>query len=443
VGSSVYAIVASVDDDGVQIIDVSDPSSPLAAGSATDGVGGFDRLLGAYVVSTWSVGSSVYAIVAALSDDGVQIIDVSDPSSPVAVGSATDGAGGFEGLDGAVGVSTWSVGSSVYAIVASAIDDGVQIIDVSDPSSPVAAGSATDGVGGFEGLDGARGVSTWSVGGSVYAIVPSTSDDGVQIIDVAEASDCDVCPGPSICEPIRCSGNSDASNDFDCSAAGGTPIAAAATTLGTSAAVCCHAIVGVASVPLASQPQSVEIFTVGSASYALVTFAHGVEIIDVTDPSSPAPVGTAFSCVESQIASCSASSEYGGGAGEYRCENVYDGITSARGTGNDEGTTWATQSEGVGSWILLVFATPQNIDAMKYANRDAYGDGGQEANHQVRLDFSDGTSVTVDLLPVENEDFDHYYSFPPVTTSNVRITVLSTCEQPATTRSSSNPFLPF
>jgi hypothetical protein len=38
----------------------------------------------------------------------------------------------------------------------------------------------------------------------------------------------------------------------------------------------------------------------------------------------------------------------------------------------------------------------------------------------------------VDLLPVENEDFDHYYSFPPVATSSVRITVLSACEQPAT-----------
>ena len=134
-------------------------------------------------------------------------------------------------------------------------------------------------------------------------------------------------------------------------------------------------------------------------------------------------------CVEAQIASCSASSEY---SDQYHCEFVYDGITSSRGGHADAGTTWATRGEGVGSWIELVFAAPQNLNTMKYANRDAYGDGGQEANHQVRLDFSDGTSATVDLLPVENEDFDHYYSFPPVATSSVRITVLSACEQPAT-----------
>lgn len=53
------------------------------------------------------------------------------------------------------------------------------------------------------------------------------------------------------------------------------------------------------------------------------------------------------------------------------------------------------------------------------------GVGGEEANKQVQLDFSDGTTATVELLPVENEDYDHYYSFPTVTTTSVRITVLT------------------
>jgi hypothetical protein len=37
---------------------------------------------------------------------------------------------------------------------------------------------------------------------------------------------------------------------------------------------------------------------------------------------------------------------------------------------------------------------------MKYANRDAYASAGQEANKQLQLDFSDGTSAIADLLPV-------------------------------------------
>jgi len=70
-----------------------------------------------------------------------------------AVGSATDGGGGFDELDGAHGVATFAVNTSTFAIVASVNDYGVQLIDVSDPSAPVAVGSATDGVGGFDELD--------------------------------------------------------------------------------------------------------------------------------------------------------------------------------------------------------------------------------------------------------------------------------------------------
>eukprot|EP00320_Phaeocystis_rex_P012256 CAMPEP_0119058106 /NCGR_PEP_ID=MMETSP1178-20130426/2479_1 /TAXON_ID=33656 /ORGANISM="unid sp, Strain CCMP2000" /LENGTH=60 /DNA_ID=CAMNT_0007039003 /DNA_START=24 /DNA_END=202 /DNA_ORIENTATION=- len=58
-----------------------------------------------------------------------------------------DDVDGFDVLDGAEGVATFVIGPSTYAIVASFDDNGVQLIDVSDPNSPVAVGSATDGVG--------------------------------------------------------------------------------------------------------------------------------------------------------------------------------------------------------------------------------------------------------------------------------------------------------
>ena len=50
-----------------------------------------------------SPGPAPYAIVTGHSDDGVQLIDVSDPTNPVAVGSATDGVNGFDVLGGAAG----------------------------------------------------------------------------------------------------------------------------------------------------------------------------------------------------------------------------------------------------------------------------------------------------------------------------------------------------
>ena len=184
IGSSTYAIVASYSDNGVQLIDVSDPSSPVAVGSATDGVNGFDELNGANSVATFVIGASTYAIVSGFNDDGVQLIDVSDPSSPLAMGSATDGVNGFDVLEAPQDDATFVIGSSTYAIVTAQNDDGVQLIDVSDPGSPLAMGSATNGVNGFDELNGARVVATFVVGASTYAIVASYDNDGVQLLQV-------------------------------------------------------------------------------------------------------------------------------------------------------------------------------------------------------------------------------------------------------------------
>ena len=91
---------------------------------------------------------------------------------------------GFTELDGAQGVATFVIGTSTYAIVASFVGGGVQLIDVSDPSSPVAVGSATDGVNGFDELDGANGVATFAIGTSTYVLVASATDEGVQLLQV-------------------------------------------------------------------------------------------------------------------------------------------------------------------------------------------------------------------------------------------------------------------
>ena len=69
------------------------------------------------------------------------------------MGSATDGANGFDTLSRASRVDTFVIGGSTYAIVTGYGDHGVQLIDVSDPSNPTAAGSASDGVDGFEQLE--------------------------------------------------------------------------------------------------------------------------------------------------------------------------------------------------------------------------------------------------------------------------------------------------
>ena len=196
IGSSTYAIVASKVDNGVQIIDISDPENIVAKDSATDGAGGFDELSGAFGVDTFVIDSSTYAIVASGTDDGVQIIDISDPENIVAKDSATDGAGGFDELNDARGVDVFTIDSSTststYAIVASYDDDAVQIIDISDPENIVATDAETDEANGFDELNGARGVETFIINSVVYAIVAGNIDDGVQMVELGNcaSSDC-------------------------------------------------------------------------------------------------------------------------------------------------------------------------------------------------------------------------------------------------------------
>ena len=188
-GDSTYAAVASREDDGVQILDVTDPSNVTAAGSITDpgGVENDDaiELNGVQGIATFESGGSTYAAVAAYWDDGVQILNITDPFSITAAGSITDD-GDLE-LDGASGITTFTSGDSTYAAVAATNDDGVQILNITDPFSITAAGSITDG-GSLE-LDGASGIATFAAGGSAYAAVASRDDSGVQILDVTDPSD--------------------------------------------------------------------------------------------------------------------------------------------------------------------------------------------------------------------------------------------------------------
>ena len=115
-----------------------------------------------------------YAYVASDVDDGFQVIDISISSSPTGVGQLTDNS--TLELNGAR--STFAQGN--YAYVAAYADDGFQVIDISNPASPTGVGQLTDS-GALE-LDGAHGVF---VQGN-YAYVTARNDDGFQVIDISD-----------------------------------------------------------------------------------------------------------------------------------------------------------------------------------------------------------------------------------------------------------------
>jgi len=146
-----YAYVAD-NTDGLEIIDISDPTNPVEVGQVVD----TGSARGVFV-------SGNYAYVVD-NTDGLEIIDISDPLNPVEVGSVDDGGN-------AVGVFV----SGNYAYVADS-GDGLEIIDISDPTNPVEVGQVVD-------TGSARDVF---VSGN-YAYV-ADSGDGLEIIDISSST---------------------------------------------------------------------------------------------------------------------------------------------------------------------------------------------------------------------------------------------------------------
>jgi hypothetical protein len=208
--------VAATDDDGIEIIDISDPTNPTSVGRVVDGTdtdvctvaNGEKCLDGAKGIEIETINGIPYAVVGSKDDDGIEIIDLSDPTNPTSVGRVVDGtdtgvctvANGEKCLDGAKGVRTTTINDKTYAIVAAEKDDGIEIIDISDPTNPTSVSRVVDGTdtgvctvaNGERCLDGVRQLTTAEVGdigatsGTYYVITVARNDDGIGIIDISD-----------------------------------------------------------------------------------------------------------------------------------------------------------------------------------------------------------------------------------------------------------------
>ena len=181
-GGNTYAAVTIYDVNGVQILNITNPDSITAAGRITDG--GTRELYGAYGITTFVSGGHIYAAVASYTDNGVQILNVTDPSNITAAGSIDDTDSSGLVLGGARGIATFESGDRTYAAVTASYDNGVQILDVTYPYGIIAADSIDD-TDSLE-LKGPRGITIFESGGRTYAAVTGNRDNGVQILDVTD-----------------------------------------------------------------------------------------------------------------------------------------------------------------------------------------------------------------------------------------------------------------
>ena len=295
IGQSTYALVAAYEDDGFQVINITDPYSPSPVAAATDGEGGFEELDGARYVATVAIGSSTYALVSASSDNGIQIINMTVPSSPVAVAHMSDAPGFY--IRDPRGIATAVIGSSTYAVVA--VHGGsAHIIDITDPSSPSPV--ATMSVGREFALSGARGVATTTIGSSTYALVAAHNDNAVQIINITDPYS----PSPVATVHDSQDGMLRGATGITTATIGSSTYALVAAqndnavqiiniTDPSSPDLVAFAQDGSDGFDRLQYPEDIAVATFGSSTYAIVAaFLDGIQIINITDPSSPSPAAS-------------------------------------------------------------------------------------------------------------------------------------------------------
>ena len=286
IDGKMYAITAAWRDNAVTVIDVSDPANIVAVSSVIDDA--TLELEGAAGVDVFTIGSSTYAIIASIQDNGVQILDVSDPTNIVANGSYEDSYMS-DVLNGATDVETFTVDASTYAIVASKWDNGVQILDISDPENIYTSDSATDEFNGFTALQEARDVGIFTTDGKTYAII--SSSDGVQVIDVSTpynivAVDSLIDSGSLVLEggtgvDIFTVG----SNTYAINAAYQDWAVTVIDVSDPTNIVAVSSVIDDMTLELEGV-SDVDVFTVGSNTYAIATswLDNGVQILDISDP---------------------------------------------------------------------------------------------------------------------------------------------------------------
>ena len=169
-------------DDGVQIINITNPAIPSPVANITDG-DDYPILNGSRAITTVTLDSFTYALVAAFDDNGIQIINITNPAIPSPVANITDG-DDYPILNGSRAITTVTLDSFTYAIVTAFNDNGIQIINITNPASPSPAANITYDATDYAKLRGPYGISTTTINSSIYALVASYNA-GLQIVKIS------------------------------------------------------------------------------------------------------------------------------------------------------------------------------------------------------------------------------------------------------------------
>ena len=130
---STYILTAARSDNSIGIIDIGNPQMSKQVALLEDGAN--LALSGVNSIDTISINDRTYALVASPGDNAMQIIDVTHPTLPFPVSSVTNGTE-YPVLVKPHDVTAIKVENSTYALLSAINDNSIQIIDITNPESP-------------------------------------------------------------------------------------------------------------------------------------------------------------------------------------------------------------------------------------------------------------------------------------------------------------------
>ena len=177
-----YAVVCMYDHDRVEIADITDPANVTAVSTIRNGNDGFTTLGGARAARIVNYGTAmtVAIVAAARPENGVQLINVTDPAHPTPLSACRHGEAGFLAVGGANDIEVFTIGRRSYAATVSWAMSAVQLIDITKPTRPLAVSSVFDGADGFAGLASPQSLVTFIQGHRTYILVAGFLDEGAR-----------------------------------------------------------------------------------------------------------------------------------------------------------------------------------------------------------------------------------------------------------------------
>ena len=184
-GERTLVAATSYFDNSVQLIDVTNPHSPVSQFTAIQDRDGFEALIGPADVSAVSYESHAYVVVADYFGNGIQIAEITPRHALQAKSSISAGFGYSMPLAIPSGVNSITIDNSTYALTASASNDVVQVTDISVPKNPTFVSLIYHG-SDLTALDGPVGIETGTISGTPYAFVMGLERDNIQIVDLSD-----------------------------------------------------------------------------------------------------------------------------------------------------------------------------------------------------------------------------------------------------------------